>query len=414
VFYYFYMKIAEHKWLPGWFSGEGMFTSPLFRAVLAALLAFFVVLLSGNKVIRWLMKQKVGDNPEFNNKTLNELTKHKGNTPTMGGLLIMAAILGACLLVANMKNFYVIMALFCLVYLACLGAVDDWLKLTTARRTPGSRDGLLAWEKLVFQVGLGTILAMFIFYHASNVHEAERHRTPPTTGSVLRGSTSVGVAAVPATTAASAVSRPIEGQELNWPFMRNIVLPVWLFAMLTIVVITGTSNAVNLTDGMDGLAGGCMVVVSLAFMALSYVTGDQRWAANVGLHYVSGTGELAVVCGAITGACLGFLWYNCNPAQVFMGDTGSLALGGVMGYVAIVIRQEPMLLLVGGIFVVEALSVIMQVSYFRMTGGKRIFLCSPIHHHFHLKGWSEQQVVVRFWLISALCAAVGLAMVKLG
>jgi phospho-N-acetylmuramoyl-pentapeptide-transferase len=206
----------------------------------------------------------------------------------------------------------------------------------------------------------------------------------------------------------------LTAHRLNWPFLPDtIVLAQWLFWGLTVVVITGSSNAVNLTDGMDGLASGCMAIVSFAFLALAYVTGDYRWSHQLNFNWIPQTGELAIVCGAMTGACLGFLWYNCNPAQVFMGDTGSLALGGVIGYVAIVIRQEPMLLLVGGIFVLEASSVMMQVTYFRMTGGKRIFLCSPIHHHFHLKGWSEQQVVVRFWLISALCAAGGLATVKL-
>ena len=357
----------------------------IFRAAVAIMISFLIVLLTGNRVIRWLLKQKVGDRPEFHNATLNELTKHKGNTPTMGGIVIIGAIVITVLLLADMNNFYVRMALFCMVYLAGLGAVDDWLKLTAARRTPGSRDGLMAWEKMLFQVGLGILLAVFIYWHP------ERQ---------------VGGGAADTTEFA---------HRLNWPFFpTSIVLSWWLFAILTVVVITGSSNAVNLTDGMDGLAAGCMAIVSFAFLALAYVTGDKRWAIDV-LHFnwVQYTAELAVVCGAITGACLGFLWYNCNPAQVFMGDTGSLALGGVIGYVAIVIRQEPMLLLVGGIFVVEATSVMMQVSYFRMTGGKRIFLCSPIHHHFHLKGWSEQQVVVRFWLISALCAAFGLAMVKL-
>jgi phospho-N-acetylmuramoyl-pentapeptide-transferase len=269
------------------------------------------------------------------------------------------------------------------VWLAGLGAVDDWLKLTTARRTPGSRDGLLAWEKLVFQIGLGVLLAIFIYHFPANAQKYTE------------------------------VS-PANAHLLNWPFLPSSwVLPAWFFAILTVVVIAGTSNAVNLTDGMDGLAAGCMAIVSFAFLALAYVTGDYRWAKQLNFNWIQQTGELAIVCGAMTGACLGFLWYNCNPAQVFMGDTGSLALGGVIGYVAIVIRQEPMLLLVGGVFVMELVSVVMQVSYFRMTGGKRIFLCSPIHHHFHLKGWSEQQVVVRFWLISALCAAFGLATVKL-
>jgi len=391
VLYLIYQWIASHqhdwRWA-SWAATDGMVAGVLFRAAAAIMLGFLIVLLGGNRVIRWLLKQKVGDRPEFHHAKLNEITKHKGNTPTMGGIIIIGAILIAILLLADIRNFYVDMAVVCMLWLAALGAVDDWLKLTTARRTPGSRDGLLAWEKMVFQVGLGVLLAIFIYQFPAKVQ------------SMAEGS--------------GAVSADVTAHRLNWPFLSDaIVLPQWLFWILTVVVITGSSNAVNLTDGMDGLAGGCMAIVSFAFLALAYVTGDYRWAKQLHFNWIQQTGELAVVCGAMTGACLGFLWYNCNPAQVFMGDTGSLALGGVIGYIAIVIRQEPMLLLVGGIFVLEASSVMMQVSYFRMTGGKRIFLCSPIHHHFHLKGWSEQQVVVRFWLISALCAAFGLATVKL-
>jgi phospho-N-acetylmuramoyl-pentapeptide-transferase len=371
-----------------WVGGDWIIGAIIFRSALAILASFLTVLLIGGRVIRWLMRQKVGDMPEFYNATLNELTKNKKNTPTMGGIMIIGAILLNCIIFADVMNFYVRMALFCMIYLSVLGGVDDWLKLTQGRRTPGSREGLFAWEKMLFQVGLGFLLAIFIYHHGSN---------PPLSG---------GAGGTP-------VSVPTPAQELNWPFFRDLTLPAWLFWMLTVVTITGSSNAVNLTDGMDGLASGCMVIVSIAFMALVYATGVEEVAKPLHFHWIRQTGELAVVCGAIAGACLGFLWYNCNPAQVFMGDTGSLALGGVIGYVAIVIRQEPMLLLIGGIFVVEAASVMMQVSYFRMTGGKRIFLCSPIHHHFHLKGWSEQQVVVRFWLISALCAAFGLATVKL-
>ncbi len=386
MLYWLYQWIAAHHWI-SWIQSEGLFTGVVFRAAAAIMCGFLLVLLSGNRVIRWLMKQKVGDRPEFYNATLNELTKHKGNTPTMGGILILGSVLLTTLLLADVRNFYVEAALFCMVYLGVLGAVDDWLKLTAARRTPGSREGLYPWEKLIFQIGLGVLLAVFIYRHPERMPGAGM----------------------------DAAVTPNHAHSLNWPFLpTDLVLPAWLFAVLTVVVITGSSNAVNLTDGMDGLAAGCMAIVGFAFMALTYVTGDHRWAVDIlHLNWVRDTGELAIVCGAMTGACLGFLWYNCNPAQVFMGDTGSLALGGVIGYVAIVIRQEPMLLLVGGIFVLEASSVIMQVTYFRFTGGKRIFLCSPIHHHFHLKGWSEQQVVVRFWLISALCAAFGLATVKL-
>ena len=385
MFYWLYQWIAAHGWISWIQPGEMV----IFRAAMAIGCGFFFVLLTGSRGIRWLLKQKIGDRPEFHNATLNELTKHKGNIPTMGGIIILGAIFFSILMLANLRNFYVDMAVVCMVWLGGLGAVDDWLKLTTARRTPGSRDGLMAWEKLVFQVGLGVLLAIFIYHF-------------PTKAPVLM----TGTSPVPQT--------DIPAHYLNWPFLpATFILPAWLFWILTVIVVTGSSNAVNLTDGMDGLAAGCMAIVSFAFLALAYVTGDYRWAGTLHFNFVKDTGELAIVCGAMTGACLGFLWYNCNPAQVFMGDTGSLALGGVIGYVAIVIRQEPMLLLVGGIFVLEASSVMMQVTYFRFTGGKRIFLCSPIHHHFHLKGWSEQQVVVRFWLISALCAAFGLATVKL-
>jgi phospho-N-acetylmuramoyl-pentapeptide-transferase len=334
------------------------------------------------------MTKKLGDNPEFYIAKLNDLTKNKRNTPTMGGIMIIAAIVINSLIFADWANFYVRMALFCTVYLAILGGVDDWLKLTQARRTPGSREGLYAWEKLVFQVGLGVILGIFVYAYGSAAAGAPAAAEP--TDLVI-----------------------VSAHKLNWPFFRDLTLAKWFFYVLTVIVITGSSNAVNLTDGMDGLASGCMVVVSIAFMALVCATGIQDVAGKLNFYFLPRTAELAVVCGAIAGACLGFLWFNCNPAQVFMGDTGSLALGGLIGYVAIVIRQEPMLLLIGGIFVMEAVSVMMQVGYFRATGGKRIFLCSPIHHHFHLKGWSEQQVVVRFWLISALCAAFGLATVKI-
>ena len=308
-----------------WIRHDGLFEGVIFRAAAAIMLSFVIVLLLGNRVIRWLLAQKVGDRPEFHNATLNELTKHKGNTPTMGGILIIGAILLSCFLVADVRNFYVEMALLCLVYLGVLGGFDDWLKLTTARRNPGSRDGLYAYEKMLFQVGLGVILAVFIYRHPNHM---------------------VDLSTLPKATAHQLVEN---AHHLNWPFLpSDITLPTWLFAILTVIVITGTSNAVNLTDGMDGLAAGCMAIVAFAFLALAYVTGDYRWANQLHFNWVQNTGELAIVCGAITGACLGFLWYNCNPAQVFMGDTGSLAAGGVIGYVAIVIRQEPMLLLIGG------------------------------------------------------------------
>jgi phospho-N-acetylmuramoyl-pentapeptide-transferase len=178
-------------------------------------------------------------------------------------------------------------------------------------------------------------------------------------------------------------------------------------------VVTGTSNAVNLTDGMDGLASGCVAICSLVFMVLAYVVGDETAARKLLIPHVPQSGELAVICGAILGACAGFLWYNCHPARVFMGDTGSLPLGGAIGYVAVVLRQELMLFIVGGVFVIEAVSVILQVGYFKSTGGKRMFRCAPLHHHYHLSGWTETQTVTRFWLAAAMFAVFALATVKL-
>ena len=183
--------------------------------------------------------------------------------------------------------------------------------------------------------------------------------------------------------------------------------------LVTVVVMTGTSNAVNLTDGMDGLASGCVALCALVFVIFAHVVGTQALAHKLLFPFVPKSGELVVLCGALVGSCLGFLWYNCHPARVFMGDTGSLPLGGLIGYVAIVTRQELLLLIVGGVFVLEAISVIVQVGYFKYTGGKRVFRCAPLHHHFHLGGWSEPQTVVRFWLIAAMFAAAALATIKL-
>jgi phospho-N-acetylmuramoyl-pentapeptide-transferase len=272
------------------------------------------------------------------------------------------------------------MALICLVWLGGVGAADDWLKLTLARRE-GNRQGLTSLEKFLFQVGLGVVLSYFTWHHGQNVAAATRFYFPFFKDSYL---------------------------QLNLP----------MFMLIGTLVITGSSNAVNLTDGLDGLAAGCMGLVSWTFLMLSLIVGISEWANYLKFPHIEASGQMAVIAGAMTGACVGFLWFNCNPASVFMGDTGSLAMGGLIGYIAIVIRQELMLFLVGGIFVAEALSVMLQVSYFKYTrrkygAGRRIFLMSPLHHHFQRKGWTETQVVVRFWLVGAMLGAMALATVKL-
>lgn len=355
----------------------------LLRMAGAGVLSFLVVMLIAPKFIRFLIRKKVGDRPDFDHADLNDLTRHKSNTPTMGGALIAAAILVSALMFANLRNFYVVMALFCLVWLAALGAVDDWIKLR--HTSDKSRDGLKMWEKILFQIALAVLLGHFIYTHGAESDYVDHE------GRFI-----------------NAV------RHLYLPFKTNpIHLGAIGFMLVTVLTMVGSSNAVNLTDGMDGLAGGCMMMVTTVFLVLAWVAGNSDWAIFLRLPHVPQAAELAVVCAAILGACVGFLWYNCNPAQVFMGDTGSLPLGGLIGYVAVVSRQEAMLLIAGGVFVMEALSVLIQVAYFRSTGGRKIFRCSPIHHHFHLSGWSETKVVVRFWLLSIMFAAVALATLKL-
>ncbi|HZL36056.1 MAG TPA: phospho-N-acetylmuramoyl-pentapeptide-transferase [Tepidisphaeraceae bacterium] len=372
--------LVEHynNWLKAHDLGSlRLFQIVTFQTTLAILSGFVICIMLGRPVIGWLRRQKIGDSPRFDQAEMDQLMAGKKGVPTMGGLLIIFSIVATALLLANLKNFYVEMGLLCLVWLGGVGAIDDWLKLTAARRN-GSRQGLTSREKLMFQIGLGVLLAYFTWHYGSN-----------------------------------------EEKYLYFPFLKHTAVPLKLGAYVAIatLVMTGSSNAVNLTDGLDGLAAGCMAIVSFTFCVLTLIIGNSHWASELLLPYVQATDQMAVLAGAMAGACVGFLWFNCNPASVFMGDTGSLAMGGLIGYIAIVVRQEVVLFLVGGIFVIEAVSVMIQVGYFkysrrRFGEGRRVFLMAPLHHHFQRKGWTEQQVVVRFWLIGAMLAAMALATVK--
>ncbi len=369
--------------------------SPLFRATLAVLMGFGIVLLLGPRTIRALLRLKIGDQAEFDHEKLNLLTQGKKNTPTMGGALIVAAIVVTGLLLADIANFYVVLGIFCILWLAVVGGFDDWLKLTASRRA-GTRDGLRTWEKLVFQIALAALLAIFVYRTGRANAESSLWTDVSATYSPY-----FNVLSVPFW----------KGEKIG--LYHGVILSTPAFALIAVLVIAGTSNAVNLTDGMDGLASGCLILTALCFMVLAAVVGDAGLARQLLFYHINGAAELAVLCGAAVGACMGFLWYNAYPAQVFMGDTGSLPLGGLMGYVAIVTRLELMLFIVGGVFVIEALSVLLQIFYYRTTGGKRLFRCAPIHHHFHLAGWTETQVVMRFWLLAALFATFALATIKL-
>jgi len=353
----------------------------MFRSVTAFLTSLLIALLIGPRIIRWLMRKKIGDRPEFHHAALNELTKEKTNTPTMGGLIIIMATLISTFLWASLVNPFVQKAIVLLVWFSVLGGVDDWLKLTAFTRHR-SRNGLNPWEKLLFQIGGAVLISSFLYMDFVNIQDGR----------------------------------------LFWvPFYKHgLPLGDWMFVLIAIFYISATSNAVNLADGMDGLAAGCVGMVSLVLVVLCYVasetmtrTSPVTWASYLLLPHIPKAGELSIFYSAILGSILGFLWYNTHPAQTFMGDVGSLPLGAAMGYGALVTRNEILLLIIGGVFVIELMSVVLQVGYFRYTGGRRLFRCAPLHHHFHLAGWSEPQVVVRFWLLAAAFAALALATLKI-
>ncbi|MFC1739757.1 phospho-N-acetylmuramoyl-pentapeptide-transferase [Planctomycetota bacterium] len=329
----------------------------MFRSIAAVLTGFLIALLLGPKIIRWLMRKKIGDRPEFYRDDLNELTKEKANTPTMGGLIMILAVLVGTLLWAKLNNPFVQKAIILLIWFGVLGGVDDWLKLTAVSHHR-TREGLKPWEKLIFQFGGAVLIASFLYADFVNIPDGIRF----------------------------------------WPpfYKPGFPLPHWAFVVIAIFYISATSNAVNITDGMDGLAAGCVGMVSLVLAILCYVasedmtrTSQVTWASYLLLPHIPQAGELSIFYSAILGAVLGFLWYNCHPAQTFMGDVGSLPLGAAMGYGALVTRNEVLLFIIGGVFVVELASVVLQVGYFKYTGGKRLFRCAPLHHHFHLSGWSS-------------------------
>jgi phospho-N-acetylmuramoyl-pentapeptide-transferase len=349
-----------------------------FRSVAAAVTAFLLSLIFGNRVIRKLISLKVGQpirTKEEVNK-LFELHGQKAGTPTMGGVLLLGAVVISSLLWARPDNTAVWLLIFTLLYCGGLGWWDDYLKVSKK-----NSKGVSEATKLIAQFGLAAIVtAYFLFNPAIEV----------------------------------------QSRMLFVPFSKEPVF--WNLGAFTIVffalVIVGASNAVNLTDGLDGLAAGCTTTVAFTYGILAYVAGNWKIAQYLQLPFYPFAGELTVVCMALVGASFGFLWWNAHPAKVFMGDTGSLAIGGMLGVVAICCKQEMLLVLVGGVFVMEALSVLIQRVWFKITKkrygeGRRVFLMSPIHHHFELLGWKENTVIVRFWILSIMFAFLGLATLKL-
>jgi len=365
------MMYYLHEWSNHW-GAFNVFQYITFRAMSAALTSFLLCLLFGNFVIRKLIGLKIGQPIRTKEEVhkLAELHGGKRGTPTMGGVLLLGAVVVSSLLWARPTNHAVWLALFSIVFLGAVGFLDDYVKVTKKKS-----DGINGRVKLLAQFSLGAIVAAFFLMN-------------------------------PAT--------EVQARSLYVPFYKEpLILNMGLCTILFFaLIIAGSSNAVNLTDGLDGLATGCTVTVAFAYAVLTYAAGNVKISSYLQIPFYPFVGELSVICMALVGAGLGFLWFNCHPAKVFMGDTGSLGIGGVLGVVAICCKQELLLLVIGGVFVMEAMSVILQVMSFKLTG-KRIFAMSPIHHHFELKGWKENTVIVRFWILSIMFALFGLATLKL-
>ena len=352
--------------------GFNVFSYVTFRAVASAVTAFVLSLAFGNFVIRKLIALKVGQPIRTADEVhrLAELHSAKQGVPTMGGVLIIGTVFVSGILWARPDNRFVWLALFAMVFLGALGFVDDYLKVTKKHSA-----GINGRIKLIAQIALACIVAAVFL-----------------TNPLIE----------------------VQARSLYLPFFKIPVVANmgWFTIVFFAFIIVGSSNAVNLTDGLDGLAIGCTITVAFAYGLLSYAAGNFRIAEYLQVPFYPYTGELTVICAALVGAGLGFLWFNCHPAKMIMGDTGALAIGGVIGIIAICCKQELLLAVVGGVFVLEAASVILQVLSFRLTG-KRIFAMSPLHHHFELSGWKENTVIVRFWILSAIFALLGLATLKL-
>ena len=348
------------------FSFLNVFKYLTFRTGLAFFTSLIIALLIGGPFIRLFSNKKIF-NPIREDGPSDHIIKKIG-TPTMGGVIILIGLIVSVLLWADLTNIYILFCLYIVTSFGILGAYDDYKKISNS-----SSIGISSKLKIIIQILLATIglivLSFFVEYN--------------------------------------------EFQNLYFPFLKNLIINLgWFFIPFSVFVIVGSSNAVNLTDGLDGLATVPVILVAGCFAFISYVTGNIVFSDYLQILYIEGAGEIAIFCGAIIGACLGFLWFNAPPAKIFMGDTGSLSLGGSLGAVGIITKHEIVLAITGGLFVLEAISVMIQVISFKLTG-KRIFKMAPIHHHFEKKGWPESTVVIRFWIISIILAMIGLATLKL-
>jgi phospho-N-acetylmuramoyl-pentapeptide-transferase len=382
------MLLALANWIATDVRAFNVFTYITLRSVLATMTALVISFVIGPRMIRKLTEYKIGQSVRDDGPQTHLV---KAGTPTMGGALILVSIIVTTLLWADLRNRFVWVVLLVTLGFGTVGWVDDYRKVV--QRNP---KGLSAGKKLLLQSLIGLIAAIYLAFSVS----------APSTSQFLQ---------LFQAWLASGLSVDLSPKaDLIVPFFKTVSYPlgVWGFIILSYCVIVGSSNAVNLTDGLDGLAIMPTVMVGAALGLFAYVAGRADFSTYLFMPHIPGAGELTVVCAAIAGAGLGFLWFNAYPAEVFMGDVGALALGAALGAIAVIVRQEIVLFIMGGVFVVETLSVMIQVASFKLTG-RRVFRMAPIHHHYELKGWKENQVVVRFWIITMLLVLFGLSTLKL-
>jgi phospho-N-acetylmuramoyl-pentapeptide-transferase len=386
--------------------GTGVFRYISFRAGMAALVSLVITITFGHHIINWIRNRQIGET--VRDLGLEGQTQKKG-TPTMGGLMMIAAILIPTLLFANLNNIYIILLLITTVWLGLIGFLDDYIKVFRK-----NKDGLKGRFKIVGQIGIGIIVGAALYYHDDVV--IREFSTPVSVES--------GVIETPSFQDVKALKTTIpflKNNELNYAdflgFLGDSMTPV-LYIFVAIFIITAVSNGANITDGIDGLAAGTSAIIGIAIAIFAYLSGNAIFSQYLNIMYIPNSGELVIFTAAFVGACVGFLWYNSFPAQVFMGDTGSLMLGGVIAVLALTLRKELLIPIMCGIFLVESLSVMIQVAYFKYTKkkygeGRRVFLMSPLHHHYQKKGIHESKIVSRFWIVGILLAVVTLATLKL-
>ncbi len=420
MLYYLFDYLREQFSFPG----AGVFQYISFRVAMAVVVSLVIALIFGKSLIRWLQKKQIGE-------TVRDLglegEKTKGGTPTMGGLIILAAIVIPTLLFAKLSNIYVILILISTLWLGLIGFLDDYIKVFRK-----NKEGLSGKFKIIGQVGLGIIVGAVLYFNSNVVIQREiirqdNHQTALTSEKQEAEAKSeideiqkdyVNVK-TPITTIPF-----VRKHEFNYAKLISWIGPnaknyTWiLYIIIVIFIITAVSNGANMTDGLDGLATGVSAIIGVGIGIFAYLSGNIKFADYLNIMYIPNIGELSIFIAAFIGACIGFLWYNAHPAQVFMGDTGSLAIGGIIAALAIMIRKELLIPIFCGVFLVENVSVMLQVGYFKYTKrkygvGRRVFLMAPLHHHYQKLGYHESKIAVRFWIITILCVVISILTLKL-